>query len=251
MRELPRGISSLARFFSRASTSRDERELSARADRCDSGRTDTSRAASPELCVQFTFGRLGRKRGCRCGRMPAGQGARQARSFAPSPTSHGLAAKPSERASRSERTAGTIPRLDGNTACTTPDRELNDGSSRTNALFFTKGRPIQGLRGGLVGCDVGLLHPAGRPEPKALSTSRRVLVFTPGAPAVQILVSAMRALDRSQLVVEFSRGRLASCLCERNGNDKPARLVLTHPADVGIAWDHLMRHPDVDVAQAR
>jgi hypothetical protein len=40
-------------------------------------------------------------------------------------------------------------------------------------------------------------------------------------------------------------------LCERNGNDKPARLVLTHPAEVEIPWDHLMRHPDVDVAQAR
>src|SRR5882762_3382637 len=49
------------------------------------------------------------------------------------PRSHGLAAKPSDRESRSERTAGTIPRLDGNTACTTPDRELNDGSSRTSA----------------------------------------------------------------------------------------------------------------------
>jgi len=58
---------------------------------------------------------------------------RQPRPFEPSPTIHGLAAKPSERASRSERTAGTIPRLDGNTACTTPDRELNDGSSRTSA----------------------------------------------------------------------------------------------------------------------
>src|ERR1700752_2128638 len=53
--------------------------------------------------------------------------------LSPPPTIHGLAAKPSERASRSERTAGTIPRLDGNTACTTPDRELNDGSNRTSA----------------------------------------------------------------------------------------------------------------------
>src|SRR6202047_2271397 len=57
----------------------------------------------------------------------------QARSIERAFTIHGLAAKPSERASRSERTAGTIPRLDGNTACTTPDRALNDGSSRTSA----------------------------------------------------------------------------------------------------------------------
>src|SRR5690242_214329 len=57
----------------------------------------------------------------------------QARSIAQALTIHGLAAKPSERASRSERTAGTIPRLDGNTACTTPDRETNDGSSLTRA----------------------------------------------------------------------------------------------------------------------
>jgi hypothetical protein len=57
----------------------------------------------------------------------------------------------------------------------------------------------------------------------------------------------MRALDRSKLVVGSSHGRLAFCLCERNGNDKAARLVLTHPAEVLIPWDHLMRQPDVDV----
>lgn len=83
------------------------------------------------------------------------------------------------------------------------------------------------------------------------STSGRVLVFAPGAPAVQILVPAMRALDRSKLVAGFCQGRLASGLCERNGNDTPTRLVLTHPAEVDLPWDHLMRHPDVDVAQAR
>src|SRR5712671_4404152 len=74
----------------------------------------------------------------------------QARSFEPSPTIHGLAAKPSERASRSERTAGTIPRLDGNTACTTPDRELNDGSSRTSA-------PLD--KSSLASTTGGALHP--------------------------------------------------------------------------------------------
>ena len=82
-------------------------------------------------------------------------------------------------------------------------------------------------------------------------TSDRVLVFTPGAPAVQILVSAMRALDRSKLVVGLSRGRLASCLCESNGNDGPARLVLAYPAEVEVAWNHLMRDSDLDMAQAR
>jgi hypothetical protein len=61
----------------------------------------------------------------------------------------------------------------------------------------------------------------------------------------------MRALDHSKLVVGFSQGRLASCLFERKGNDKPARLVLTHPAEVDIPWDHLMRHLDVEVAHAR
>src|SRR5215510_1545635 len=83
------------------------------------------------------------------------------------------------------------------------------------------------------------------------STSDRVLVFTPGAPAVQILVSAMRALDRSKLVLGLSRGRLASRWWESNGNDSPARLVLAHPAEVEITWDHLMRNSDVDMAQAQ
>jgi hypothetical protein len=61
----------------------------------------------------------------------------------------------------------------------------------------------------------------------------------------------MRALDRSKLVLGFSRAGLASCLRERNGNDKPAGLVLAHPTEVLIPGDHVMRDPDVDVAQAR
>jgi hypothetical protein len=36
----------------------------------------------------------------------------------------------------------------------------------------------------------------------------------------------------SKLVVGFGRSRVASGLCERNGDDKPARLVPTHPAGV-------------------
>src|SRR5258708_38852464 len=67
------------------------------------------------------------------GGVSTGETTRQTRSFEQSPTNHGLAAKPSERVSSSKRTAGTIPRLDGNTACTTPDWELNKGSSRTSA----------------------------------------------------------------------------------------------------------------------
>jgi hypothetical protein len=58
----------------------------------------------------------------------------------------------------------------------------------------------------------------------------------------------MRALERGKLVVRFGRGRLGSCRCERNGNDESARLVLTQPAEVGIAGDHLVLEPDVDVA---
>jgi hypothetical protein len=61
----------------------------------------------------------------------------------------------------------------------------------------------------------------------------------------------MWALDRGKLIVGFGRARLASWLRRHNGNDEPARLVLAHPADVEIPWDHLMRHLDVDVAQSR
>jgi len=61
----------------------------------------------------------------------------------------------------------------------------------------------------------------------------------------------MWALDRSKLIVGACMGWLAFRLCGRNGNDKPARLVLTQPPQVKITWNHLMRQPDVDVAQAR
>src|SRR5262252_2034725 len=83
------------------------------------------------------------------------------------------------------------------------------------------------------------------------STSRRVLVFTAGVPAVQIFVPAVRAFDRGELVVGFSRPRLTSFLCEHNGDHTTARLVLTHPAEVEIPRNHLPRCLDVHVSQSR
>jgi len=89
------------------------------------------------------------------------------------------------------------------------------------------------------------------PSRSRTAAGRRVLVFTPGAPAVQVLVAAMWALDRGKLVVGFSRRSLAVCWCGSNRNYKPARLALTQPAGIDIPRHHLMRHADLHVAQAR
>ena len=118
-----------------------EQTSSKRARRLERGRRKWIYAVTAVFCRsqmgvgQASTGAAMRSRTTLAARTPGGstETTRQARSFEPSPTSHGFAAKPVERASRSKRTAGTIPRLDGNTACTTPDRELNDGSSRTSA----------------------------------------------------------------------------------------------------------------------
>jgi len=58
----------------------------------------------------------------------------------------------------------------------------------------------------------------------------------------------MWTFDRSQLVIEI-RQRFAARRCVRNRNDSPARSTLTQPAYVDLARDHLLRRPDIDVAQ--
>jgi hypothetical protein len=58
----------------------------------------------------------------------------------------------------------------------------------------------------------------------------------------------MWALDRSQLIIEICR-RFAAERCRRNRDDSPARSILTQPPDINITGHHLLRRPDVDVAQ--
>ncbi len=79
-------------------------------------------------------------------------------------------------------------------------------------------------------------------------TFRRVFLFAPSAPAVQIFIPTMRAFDRSQLIVEI-RQRFAARCCGRNRDDSPARSVLTQPTYVELARHHLLPRPDIDVAQ--
>lgn len=140
-------------------------------------------------------------------------------------------------------------------------RRVQGGRVFDDTIFWTLARAVKAVSPPpLDGADQLQKPGVSCPEPfesepacrsSRSGTSHCVLVFTPSAPAVQILIPAMRALDRGKLVVGFRRARLASCLCERNRDDKPARLVLAHPAEVEVPWDHLMPCPDVDVAQAR
>jgi hypothetical protein len=58
----------------------------------------------------------------------------------------------------------------------------------------------------------------------------------------------MWTFDRSQLVIEI-RQCFAALRCVRNRNDSPARSTLTQPAYVDLARHHLLRRPDIDVAQ--
>ena len=81
-------------------------------------------------------------------------------------------------------------------------------------------------------------------------TFRCVFLFAPSAPAVQVFISTMRAFDRSQLIIEI-RQRFAARCCSRNRDDSPARSVLTQPSYVDLARHHLLRRPDIDVAQRR
>src|SRR5271169_2300763 len=90
------------------------------------------------------------------------------------------------------------------------------------------------------------------PQVVALSsgfhTYRRVFLFAPSAPAVQIFIPTMRAFDRSQLIIEI-RQRFATRCYGRNRDNSPARSNLTQPPYVDLARHHLLRRPDIDVAQ--
>jgi hypothetical protein len=77
---------------------------------------------------------------------------------------------------------------------------------------------------------------------------RYVFVLAPSVPVVQILIRAMRAFDRSQLIVEIS---LTARWWGRKGDHQPAGSVLTQPTDVELFRDHLLRGPDINVAQRR
>jgi hypothetical protein len=105
------------------------------------------------------------------------------------------------------------------------------------------------------------LHPAtlrcesegGQRRPRrvlALSgdTLRSVILFAPSTPAVQIFIRTMRTLDRSQLIIEI-RQRFAAQCCRRNRDDSAARSIFTQPPYVDLARHHLLRRPDIDVAQ--
>ena len=51
---------------------------------------------------------------------------------------------------------------------------------------------------------------------------RKVFVFAPSAPAIQVFIPTMGAFDRRQLIVELGHGHLASCRWGCNGNDNSA-----------------------------
>src|ERR1019366_5341341 len=79
-------------------------------------------------------------------------------------------------------------------------------------------------------------------------TYQRVFLFAPSTPAIQIFIPTMRTFDRRQLIVEIRRRFAARC-CGPNRNDSPARSVPTQPAYIKLARHHLLRRPDIDVAQ--
>jgi hypothetical protein len=81
-------------------------------------------------------------------------------------------------------------------------------------------------------------------------TLRRVFLFVPTAPAVQIFIPTMGAFDRSQLIIEI-RQRLAARCFGLNRNHESARSVLTQPPYVDLARHHLLPRPHIDVAQRR
>jgi hypothetical protein len=80
------------------------------------------------------------------------------------------------------------------------------------------------------------------------ATLRRIFLFAPRAPAVQVFIPAMRALDCSQLIIERRRRFVARCR-SCNSDNLPARPALTQPSNVDLARYHLLRCPDIDVAQ--
>src|SRR5580704_12346467 len=73
------------------------------------------------------------------------------------------------------------------------------------------------------------------------------MLFASSAPSVQIFIPAMRAFDRSQLIIKI-RQRFGAWWCRGNSDDSPARFILTQPPYVNFARHHLLR-PDIDVAQ--
>jgi len=78
-------------------------------------------------------------------------------------------------------------------------------------------------------------------------TFRRVFLFAPSAPTVQIFIPAMWTFDRSQLVIEIQRFTARRSV--RNRNDSPARSALAQPACVDLSRHHLLRRFNIDVAQ--
>lgn len=92
--------------------------------------------------------------------------------------------------------------------------------------------------------------PIERPLPRSTRDPfRRVLLFAPRAPAVQIFIATMWALDCSQLIIECRWFVIGSRV--RSRNHQPARPVLAHPPDVNRTEYHLLWAPDIDVAQRR
>jgi hypothetical protein len=79
-------------------------------------------------------------------------------------------------------------------------------------------------------------------------TFRGVCLFAPSTPAIQIFIPTMRAFDRSQLIIEIRRRFAAGC-CGRSRNYEPARSILTRPPHIDLARYHLLRWPNIDMAQ--
>jgi hypothetical protein len=98
-------------------------------------------------------------------------------------------------------------------------------------------------------CEPARVHPW-HVRRSGFHTFRCVFLFAPSAPAVQVFIPTMRAFDRSQLIIKI-RQRFAARCCSRNRDDSPARSVLTQPSYVDLARHHLLRRPDINVAQRR
>ncbi len=77
-----------------------------------------------------------------------------------------------------------------------------------------------------------------------------VILFAPSAPVIQILIPTMRALDRSQLIIEIRQG-FAAQRCRRNRDQSRTQSVFAQPPYIDLAGYHLLQRPDIDVAQRR
>ena len=84
----------------------------------------------------------------------------------------------------------------------------------------------------------------------SVATLLHVFLFASCAPAVQIFIPTMRALDRRQLIVEIRCRFVVGCR-GRDRDDSSARSVLAQPTYVDLIRHHLLRCLDTNVSQRR